>query len=74
MPFYPISNYLILAFLAFVIVILAFAEDTRVALFVTPVWFVMLILIYKTRRANVSHADEANEKKLVDNEKKVIFK
>jgi len=52
MPFYPVSNYLILAFLAFVIVILAFAEDTRVALFVTPVWFIMLIAIYKFRKTN----------------------
>ena len=52
MPFYPVSNYLILAFLAFVIVILAFAEDTRIALFVTPVWFIMLIAIYKMRKRN----------------------
>ena len=52
MPFYPVSNYLILAFLAFVIVILAFAEDTRIALFVTPVWFIMLIAIYKMRKTN----------------------
>lgn len=52
MPFYPVSNYLILAFLAFVIVILAFAEDTRIALFVTPVWFIMLIAIYKFRKTN----------------------
>ena len=49
MPFYPISNYLILLFLAFVLVVLA--EDTRVALFVTPVWFILLIAIYKMRPA-----------------------
>ena len=52
MPLYPFSNYLILAFLAFVLVVLAFAEDTRVALFVTPVWFIMLLAIYKTRKTN----------------------
>jgi D-serine/D-alanine/glycine transporter len=52
MPLYPVSNYLILAFLAFVVVILAFAEDTRIALFVTPVWFIMLIAIYKMRKTN----------------------
>lgn len=45
MPFYPLSSYLILLFFAFVIVILAFNEETRVALFVTPVWFVMLAVI-----------------------------
>ncbi|WP_445491315.1 amino acid permease [Niallia sp. 03133] len=49
LPFYPFSNYLILAFLAFVLVVLALAEDTRVALFVTPVWFILLIVIYKLR-------------------------
>jgi D-serine/D-alanine/glycine transporter len=49
MPLYPISNYLILLFLAFVLVVLALAEDTRVALFVTPVWFILLIVLYKMR-------------------------
>lgn len=53
MPFYPISNYIILAFLAFVVVVLAFAKDTRVALFVTPIWFIMLLIIYKVLRSKV---------------------
>ena len=50
LPLYPFSNYLILAFLAFVLVVLALAEDTRVALFVTPVWFILLIIIYKIKK------------------------
>ncbi|MCM3226043.1 amino acid permease [Terribacillus saccharophilus] len=49
MPLSPISNYLILAFLAFVIVVLALAEDTRIALFVTPVWFIILLVVYQVR-------------------------
>ncbi|NYF24859.1 amino acid permease [Sporosarcina sp. JAI121] len=49
MPLHPFSNYLILTFLAFVLVVLALAEDTRIALFVTPVWFILLIAIYKIR-------------------------
>lgn len=49
LPLYPFSNYLILAFLTFVLVVLGLAEDTRVALFVTPVWFIVLIAIYKFR-------------------------
>lgn len=53
LPLYPFSNYLILAFLAFVLVVLGLAEDTRVALFVTPVWFIMLIGIYKFRMSRV---------------------
>lgn len=49
LPLYPFTNYLILAFLAFVLVVLALAQDTRVSLFVTPVWFILLIVIYKVR-------------------------
>ncbi|CAN2255132.1 amino acid permease [Bacillus inaquosorum] len=51
LPLYPFTNYLILAFLAFILVVLALAEDTRVSLFVTPVWFILLIVIYKVRKA-----------------------
>ncbi|MET3699825.1 D-serine/D-alanine/glycine:proton symporter (AAT family) [Bacillus oleivorans] len=51
MPFFPLSNYLTLAFLAFILVVLALAEDTRVALFITPVWFILLIVLYRLRGA-----------------------
>ncbi|MGG0999080.1 amino acid permease [Bacillus subtilis] len=51
LPLYPFTNYLILVFLAFVLVVLALAQDTRVSLFVTPVWFILLIVIYKVRKA-----------------------
>ncbi|MFP7483406.1 amino acid permease [Priestia filamentosa] len=53
LPLYPFSNYLILAFLAFIIVVLALAEDTRVSLFVTPVWFILLIVIYKVQAGKI---------------------
>ncbi|MCI4136531.1 amino acid permease [Bacillus vallismortis] len=49
MPFHPLSNYFTLAFLAFILVVLALANDTRVALFVTPVWFILLIIMYKVQ-------------------------
>ena len=49
LPLYPLSNYIILAFLVFVLVVLALAKDTRIALFVTPVWFIMLIVIFKLK-------------------------
>lgn len=49
LPLYPFTNYLILAFLAFIVVVLALAEDTRIALLITPVWFILLIGIYKMR-------------------------
>ncbi|MDR4435200.1 amino acid permease [Bacillus tequilensis] len=51
LPLYPYTNYVILAFLAFILVVLALAQDTRVSLFVTPVWFILLIVIYKVRKA-----------------------
>ncbi|AND85996.1 D-serine/D-alanine/glycine transporter [Clostridium tyrobutyricum DIVETGP] len=47
MPFYPISSYIILIFIVFVLVVLALNKETRVALFVTPVWFIILGIIYK---------------------------
>ncbi|MEC0108517.1 amino acid permease [Paenibacillus taichungensis] len=53
LPLYPFSNYLILTFLVFVLVILALAEDTRVALFVTPAWFLLMAVIYICKKKNV---------------------
>lgn len=50
MPLFPFLNYLVLAFFAFVIVTLAFNPAMRVALFVTPVWFIMLLLIYQLKK------------------------
>lgn len=50
MPLYPVANYVILAFLAFVLVTLALNSETRIALLVTPVWFILLIFIYGLRR------------------------
>ncbi|MGZ9868065.1 amino acid permease [Priestia endophytica] len=61
LPLYPFSNYLILAFLAFIIIVLALAEDTRVSLFVTPVWFILLIVIYKVQAGKIKK-DVASKK------------
>ncbi|OOM14445.1 amino acid permease [Clostridium saccharobutylicum] len=57
MPLYPIINYIILAFFAFVIVVLALNKETRVALFVTPVWFIALGIIYKIFRSKNSDSE-----------------
>lgn len=46
MPWAPYSSYLSLAFLALVIVLMAFSPDTRIALVVGPLWFVFLIAVY----------------------------
>lgn len=55
MPFYPISSYFALAFLALVIVLMAFIEEMRVALLVAPIWFIILYIGYqlnKTKEKN----------------------
>ncbi|WHX98562.1 amino acid permease [Neobacillus sp. DY30] len=49
MPFYPVSTYCALAFLALVIVLMAFIEGMRIALVVAPIWFLILYLGYKMK-------------------------
>ena len=46
MPFAPYSGYLTMLFLLGVVVASAFRDDTRVALYVTPVWFAILLIGY----------------------------
>ncbi|MDR0847017.1 MAG: amino acid permease [Lactobacillales bacterium] len=46
LPFAPYSNWLILIFLVIVGVIMLFAPATRVAMFFTPVWFIILLTFY----------------------------
>ncbi|RKJ08361.1 amino acid permease, partial [Butyricicoccus sp. 1XD8-22] len=59
MPLFPFANYLILAFFGFILVVLALGEDTRVALFVTPVWFILLFIIYKIRVIRIKGTEQA---------------
>lgn len=54
MPFAPLSDYIVLIFFAFVTVVLALAQDTRIALMFTPVWFIALIVIYRIKKAKQS--------------------
>jgi AAT family amino acid transporter/D-serine/D-alanine/glycine transporter len=42
----PITNYLVLAFLILMLMLLAFDEGTRIALYVGPVWFAILAVGY----------------------------
>lgn len=62
MPFYPIANYIILAFLVFVIGVLALNKETRVALFVTPLWFIMLGFIYNILKLKIKNKEAIKEK------------
>jgi len=46
LPLFPYTSYLSLAFLAFVIVLMAFSPDTRIAIIIGPLWLVLLIGVY----------------------------
>ena len=61
MPLYPIINYIILGFFAFIIVVLALNKETRVALFVTPVWFIVLGVIYNVLKSKKKSEEEIEE-------------
>ncbi|MEU8995485.1 amino acid permease [Streptomyces caniferus] len=50
MPLAPASNYFVLAFLGLVLVLLAFDAETRIALYVAPVWAVILVAGYRLAR------------------------
>jgi len=54
MPGAPVANWVVLAFLVLVTVLLAPDPDTRVALYVAPVWFVLLWLGYKATQGRKS--------------------
>lgn len=47
MPLYPIASYFCLAFLALVVVIMAFMPDMRYSLYVAPVWLLCLYIAHK---------------------------
>jgi amino acid transporter, AAT family len=52
MPLTPGGNWFVLAFLALVLVLLGFNSDTRIALYVTPVWVLALTIGYLASRAH----------------------
>ncbi|RGR98328.1 amino acid permease [Heyndrickxia coagulans] len=54
LPFAPVINWVVLLFFVFVLVVLGIAKDTRVALFVAPVWFILLVIAYGLTRKKKS--------------------
>jgi AAT family amino acid transporter len=46
MPFSPISNWISLLSLAFVAIAMLFNADTRIALYIAPIWFGLIIVSY----------------------------
>ncbi len=63
LPLFPFTSYLSLAFLAFVVVLMGFSPDTRIALFIGPLWLALLTDFYfakgfhkKDHETNISNA------------------
>ncbi|OMF90892.1 amino acid permease [Paenibacillus sp. FSL R7-0273] len=48
-PFTPAVNYMVLALFAAILIIMLIAEETRPALLFTPVWFILLFVLYLVR-------------------------
>ncbi|MEM1506014.1 amino acid permease [Domibacillus sp. 8LH] len=49
-PFTPFVNYLVLALFAMILIIMLVAEETRPALLMTPLWFILLFVLYWSRK------------------------
>ncbi|MGW0894193.1 amino acid permease [Saccharopolyspora sp. NPDC002578] len=59
MPWAPYSNYVVLAFLAMVVVLLAFDSDTIIALYITPVLVIALGIGYVVSRRRSAQRETA---------------
>ncbi len=55
MPLYPVASYISLAFLAAIVVIMAFMPAMRYSLYIAPVWLLCLYVGYKLKTAVNSH-------------------
>ena len=53
MPFSKVAPWCVLAFFAFIAFALAMGEDTRVALILTPIWFIILGILWKVTKSRL---------------------
>jgi D-serine/D-alanine/glycine transporter len=51
-PFTPFVNYAILGLFLFILIVMLFAEATRLSLLLTPIWFILLVILYNYRKKN----------------------
>lgn len=51
-PLTPMINYVVLALFLFILIVMLFAEATRIPLLVTPIWFIIVFLIYHYQKKN----------------------
>ncbi len=64
-PLFPYSSYLSLAFLAFVIALMAYSSETRIALVIGPLWLVFLIAFYYIKGFHKRDVTQTSIKKQV---------
>lgn len=62
LPFYPLSSYLCLAFLALCTVLMAFMPDMRISLYIAPVWILILYIGFRLRRSPEKREDVSLKK------------
>lgn len=58
-PLTPFVNYVVLALFAAILIIMLFAEDTRPALLLTPVWFIVLYVLYSANKRKRKQSDKS---------------
>ncbi len=49
-PFAPFINYVVLMLFGLILIVLLFADATRPALLMTPLWFILLFILYKSKK------------------------
>lgn len=58
-PFTPAVNYAVLVLFAFILIIMLFADETRPALLCTPLWFVLLYVLYTIRSKKAESKEQS---------------
>lgn len=62
LPLYPFTSYISLAFLAFVIVLMAYNPETRIAVIIGPIWLGLLTVIYYSKGFHKRAGEESVSK------------
>lgn len=65
LPLYPYSSYVSLAFLAFVIALMAYSPDTRIALVIGPLWLVFLTAFYYIKGFHKRNLSQPSKKQVI---------
>ncbi len=66
LPLHPLSSYVTLAFLVFVVGLIAYSPDTRIAVIVGPLFIIVLTVIYYMMGMNKSGNENTNQEKALE--------